>query len=199
MFLPKVEAETKSGDEEFTYDRSPIDFKVIDFWKWSVSDLLSNATRGILAEFIVATTLGLKNNRVRDEWKTYDLITSTGIKIEVKSASYIQSWEQKRYSKISFSIRQTRAWEGNDNIFKGEAKRHADIYVFCLLKNKNFDTINPLKLEQWDFYVVPTIDLDKLGTQKTISLSVLKKIADAVSYNQLKNKINKIIEWLKSK
>ena len=37
-----------------------VNYKVIDFWKWSVSDLVSNATRGRLAEFIVAKALKIK-------------------------------------------------------------------------------------------------------------------------------------------
>lgn len=42
----------KSGDEHFyLYNQTqPLDFKLINFWQWSVSDLVSNATRGILAE-----------------------------------------------------------------------------------------------------------------------------------------------------
>lgn len=199
MILPSIRTTVKSGAEDLTNNGVHTNFKILDFWKWSMSNLLSNATRGIFSEYIVATAMGIDIDSVRDEWDAYDLVTKEGVKIEVKSASYIQTWEQKNYSKISFSIKQTKAWERDNNILKGEAKRHANIYVFCLLKNKNLNTINPLELEQWDFYVVPTIELDKLGAQKTISLNVLKNITDAISYNQLKDKINKIIEWLKSK
>jgi hypothetical protein len=43
----------------------------------------------------------------------YDLITSTGIRIEVKSSAYLQSWSQKRLSTISFSISPARYWDRN--------------------------------------------------------------------------------------
>jgi len=43
-----------------------------------------------LAEYLVATVLGL-NQGVRNEWDAYDLETEAGLKIEVKSAAYIQS------------------------------------------------------------------------------------------------------------
>jgi hypothetical protein len=46
-----------------------------------------------------------------------------------------------------------------------------------LLNHKNKDTINPLNLSQWKFYVVETSLLDKeLNDQKTISLGTLNKL-----------------------
>ena len=66
--------------------------------------MLSNATRGRFAEFIVGTAIGLDIKILREEWDAYDLLTNYGAKIEIKSAAYIQSWEQKGYSKcITFS------------------------------------------------------------------------------------------------
>ncbi len=79
----------KTGDEPFTNNGAPLAQKLIDFWKWSVSDLVSNATRGVLAEFIVATALQIDPSKVRDEWAAYDLSTNEGIKIEFRSAAYL--------------------------------------------------------------------------------------------------------------
>ena len=59
-----------------------MDLTLLDFWSWSASDLVSNATRGRLAEFIVANALGVESG-IREEWAAYDLATATGIKIEV--------------------------------------------------------------------------------------------------------------------
>jgi hypothetical protein len=50
----------------------------------TASDLVSNSTRGVLAEFIVARALGLDTG-VRTEWQAFDLETASGKKIEVKS------------------------------------------------------------------------------------------------------------------
>jgi len=74
----------------------------MDFWKLSVSDLLSNTTRGTLAEFIVAMAMDIDLSNFREEWDAYDLETKNGIKIEVKTSAYLQSWFQKNYSKIIF-------------------------------------------------------------------------------------------------
>lgn len=77
-----------------------LDFDVYGFWRWRCSDLVSNATRGVLAEYIVAKALGVAEG-VREEWASYDLTTPGGTRIEVKSAAYIQSWHQETFSDIS--------------------------------------------------------------------------------------------------
>ena len=58
-----------------------------------------------------------------------------------------------------------------------ETVRQADVYVFCLLQHKDQETIDPLNLDQWEFYVLATETLDvKLGSQKTITLSSLRQL-----------------------
>lgn len=103
--LDKLTASLKTGEEPLRFNGAPTSFKLIDFWKWSVSNILSNATRGRFAEFIVASATNIDTTQVRDEWAAYDLVTAEAIKIEVKSAAYIQSWFQKSLSKISFIIK----------------------------------------------------------------------------------------------
>ncbi len=72
-----------SGEERFIDAASQLDFTVLDFWRWSTSNLVSNATRGVLAEFLVGQAVG-DTMDIRDEWAEYDLRSSTGIRIEVK-------------------------------------------------------------------------------------------------------------------
>ena len=50
------------------------------------------------------------------------------------------------------------------------------MYVFCLLKGKDRESIDPLDVEQWEFYVLSTSELDRIvPTQKTIRLGPLLK------------------------
>jgi len=92
--LPVIQPTKKSGKEKFTFKHAlQIDANVNDFWSWYCSDLMINSTRGGLAEFIVALSLGQKN-RIRAAWEPWDL-TYNGIKIEVKSSAFVQSWYQK--------------------------------------------------------------------------------------------------------
>ncbi len=190
--LKEIKASPKIGNESLTYNGQNTNYKILDFWRWSVSDILSNATRGRFAEFIVGTAVGLNHENLRDEWDAYDLITDDGIKIEVKSAAYIQSWNQKSFSTISFSIKPARYWNTVPNMQRGEPTRHADIYVFCHLKHKDQNTIDPLKMEQWDFYVLPTFRLDNYPrSQSSITINSLKKLTDPIMYSDLKNEIDR--------
>lgn len=186
----RINTSVKTGNEPFTFNQDNLNFQLFDFWKWSVSDLVSNATRGRLAEFIVAKALGIDTNNVRDEWQAYDLITPDNIKIEVKSASYIQSWYQKELSKISFSIKKSRSWDADTNIQSKESKRQADAYVFALLKHTDKDSINPLNMDQWVFYVLTAEEINNYPrSQHSIILKSLEKLTDGVDYHSTKKEL----------
>lgn len=190
--LKEIKAKSKTGTEIITDNGTETEYNLLDFWRWSVSDILSNATRGRFAEFIVGTAIGINPLNLRDEWDSYDLTTNDGIKIEVKSASYIQSWNQKQHSKISFSIKKARFWDAVNNLQRGEPKRHADLYVLCHLKHTDQSTIDPLKMEQWDFYVLPTFRLDNYKrSQSSITLNSLRKLTEPKKYSELKTEIEK--------
>jgi len=163
-----------------------------NLYNWAYGDLLVNNQRGHLAEYIVAVALGLEN-QVRLEWEPYDL-EYNGIKIEIKSCAYIQSWEQSKFSTISFDIAPTRLFNLETNKYEEERRRQSDAYVFCLLKHQDRETINPMDVSQWDFFVVPTSFLnEKFATQKRVCLSVLKETgAQTVSFEKIKNKLDAI-------
>lgn len=187
--LGKILINQKSGQEPLTFNNHETGLKLIDFWQWSVSDLISNATHGRLAEFIVASALNIDLTNIRDEWDAYDLKSPEGIKIEVKSASYIQTWNQKDFSKINFSTKTSIFWD-SETFTQSESKRHADIYVFCLLKHKVQVTLNPMKLDQWDFYVVSTLTLNNYKrSSSSITLKSLQNLATPVNYGELKKTI----------
>jgi len=178
----------KTGQEHFNFDGTQLPINVLSFWQWSSSDLLGNALRGKLAEFIVASAIDVLGN-LREEWDEYDLVANNGLKIEVKSSSYLQSWVQNKLSKIIFGIQPT----GETQSSNPERSRKADIYVFCVLAHKEKETVDPSNLNQWDFYILKTTVLDKeVPTQKTITLSSLLDLNPIhVKYDKLKNEIYK--------
>ncbi len=53
---------------------------VADFWGWSRSGLLDNTERGVLADFIVATALGIPTEGVREASAAWDLTTPDGVR-----------------------------------------------------------------------------------------------------------------------
>jgi len=144
--------------------------------------LVSNATRGVLAEFIIAHALGIPLNEPREEWAAWDLTTHDDIekniiKVEVKSAAYVQSWNQTRLSNITFNTPKTRAWDADSNRQSEEIKRQADVYVLALLAHQEKPTIDPLNLDQWLFFVLPTAALDgRTRSQHSITLRSLEKL-----------------------
>lgn len=200
--LPAINITPKTGDELMSSQDEPV-AKLIDFWKWYASDIVSNATRGSLAEFIVATSIGIDlANSVRMEWDDYDLISPEGIRIEVKSGAYIQSWEQKDYSRINFSIKESHSWSSEVRAQEEVPVRHSDVYVFCLLKHRDQDTLNPLNLDQWEFVVLPTAQVNSsFQGYKTIALSSLLKLTESVSYGKLREAIlqKAVIHFIKEK
>ena len=169
-----------------------------DYWQWSSSSVLDNTERGIVAEFLVANALGL-TQEPRVEWGSHDLETSSGIRIEVKSAAYLQSWRQKKRSAIQFGIARTKeAWDPatGESRTHDPPKRIADIYVFCLLKHENKATVDPLDTDQWEFYVVPTSVIDKeKPCSKTIGLRPLQDLAGhPCSYTTLAAAVTRVAE-----
>ena len=65
-----------AGHEEFV----GMDATVQDFWRFAMSDLRMNNTRGYLAEFLVARAVGAIGQRV--EWDAYDVLAPFGARIE---------------------------------------------------------------------------------------------------------------------
>ena len=176
--LPPIPVIRRKGTEPFIGTEH---LRLKHFWEWSASDLMSNATRGILAEFLVAAAIG-QSDGVRSEWDAFDLQTTSGLKLEVKSSAYLQSWHQRDYSKITFSIPPTRAWNAQTNRYALEAQRQADVYVFALLHHKEQHTINPLDLSQWTFFVVSRQRLEcARPKRRSIALGQLLKIRPRVS------------------
>lgn len=184
-------SERKNGDERIN---GLDDAKLLDFWQWAYSNVMCNSERGVFAEWLVAKAVGAAL-KTRVEWDKCDIVTDDGIKIEVKSSGYLQSWHQNELSKIVFSAGETRAWNIDSNTYENVKKRQADVYVFCVHKHKDIDTADPLDLSQWDFYVIKTDKLNEnLKSQKTVSLSKLIKIGAVLSdYSKLKDSIHETV------
>lgn len=167
---PAISTQKKTGKELFLNGGDGVDKTLYDFWAWAFSDLVGNTERGKLAEFIVAMAVGAAEG-ISSSWESYDLSTPDGISIEVKTSAYLQSWTQKALSQIRFGIRPTHAWNSEENTYADSLQRQADVYVFCILKHKEQETLNPLDLDQWEFYTLSTEVLNReADNQKTISL-----------------------------
>lgn len=194
MNYPPIKPQRLKGTEPITDEQGKTVSDLNSFWKWAYSNVMDNAERGALAEYLVACALGVNGN-VRVNWDKYDLLSPEGISVEVKSSGYLQSWGQDRLSSLSFGIQPTYGWDNSSNTYDTQLSRQADIYVFCIHKHTKQETVNPLDIAQWDFYLLPTTILNqKAGEQKSVSLSSLIRMgAEQCDYRNLHERIIKLI------
>jgi hypothetical protein len=162
---------------------------VLDFWSWAFSDLRQNNVRGHLAEYIVGLALGVPLT-VRSSWDDYDLLVPAGavaqgpVRLQVKSAAYLQAWGQRKLSAITFGGLRRRPfpWSAHQGFVLGETKcPKADVFVFAIQTARRHDDYDPLEINQWAFRVLPA----HLITQDTISLGTLSKLASEVTFEGL--------------
>lgn len=167
----------RSANEAFRDSGKSLDFTVGDFWRWSSSDLVSNALRGVLAEFLVARAVGCGDAECRVEWDACDLLTPSGIKLEVKASGYVQSWTQPKASVPRFDIGLKRGWDASTNSYATDLGRAARVYVFALHVHADRASIDPLDVAQWRFFVLRTSVLnERCPTQESIGLAALRAL-----------------------
>jgi hypothetical protein len=142
-----------------------IDANVIDFWRWSYSDLRDNTIRGVLAEFFVTHALGC-TGKLRESWANFDVMTpKSRLRVEVKSSGYLQSWPQRRRSRLDFGKLIGRSWDAETGELSAEREVRADVYVFCAQTCDDPDAYDALDLSQWEFYVVPGAAVRRAGAR----------------------------------
>lgn len=148
---------------------------------------MDNTWRGVLAEYLVARAVGIKEDGIRDGWGPVDLVSLTGVTIQVKSAAFLQAWYQREPSHISFSIKPRRVYDPETNSLTANPVRSAEVWVFALLAHKDKSTLNPMELAQWKFYVVPRAVLNGYQcSQESITLQSIRRLGlEPVGFQQL--------------
>ena len=130
-------------------------------------------------------------------WTSYDLSYQSK-RIEVKATTYVHPWNKKTSKQRVFSIAPTNNyyWFGRPDRNGDAEARQNDLYVFCINMNQDIEKHDPLRVDDWDFYVVPTYKINAhcSKSQKTISLGVVKRLAgEAVKWPELKDKVDEVI------
>lgn len=186
----RIPTTRKNGTESFIGTNHTI----LDYWRWAHSDIASNAERGKLAEFIVKCAVNAQSS-CRIEWDAVDVVSPKGIRIEVKSSAYLQTWKCNKLSAIQFDIAPKKSWNSETNLYSDTIGRHSDVYVFCLFACMDPQIANPIDLSQWEFFIISTKELDqKVPRQKTITLTSLVKLgAQKVSYSEIANGIQAVL------
>jgi hypothetical protein len=182
-----------TGFEPLRCSTRPLGLTLLDFWRWSESDLLNSLTRTRLAEFIVATALGARAEGPRDERSALELVTPDGVEVRVKSGSFLKSFRQRDLSKVVFipQVRPPHPHAGSDH----QAAYRAQVYVFALIGHVERATVDPLDLDQWRFFVPPTSKLEALVTeQHALTVPTLDELsAGSVAYEGLRAAVLKAV------
>lgn len=183
------------GDERFSFNGEQTEMSILDYWRWLYSDIYD--LKDTIAEYIVAKALGKDAPDNVGNWTLFD-ISYRGLRLEVKETSYFHSWqtdEEPKSKQRVFSIGKAYSEYGDNT---SEYARQNDIYIFCLSTGETRESSNPLKLENWEFYVLPTYVInEECKDGKTISLSRVRKLTDKVNYTELKEKIDKCVDDVK--
>jgi len=195
-YIRKPVTKLSSGEHFSNHTTRP--FTVLDFWRYGFSNLNSNILRGILAEFLVECALKEHEEvNVRNPWGDFD-VEYKGKKIEVKSCSYLQDWDQTKLSTILWSglKAKTLYWSSAVGAFQKEQTKEykSDIYVLALLDHKETDTLDILNLDQWRFYVLSRFKLETISKNKSsVSLTLLQKNdIESVTFDSLKETVESL-------
>jgi hypothetical protein len=159
---------------------------VVDFWRWAFSDLRMNTIRPLLAEYLVA--LAMRDPApLRIEWAPSDVCSPEGIKVEVKSSGYCQSWLQPKLSTIRFDRLSGLPMSADGSSFTGTKREwRADVYVFAIQTCQEPLCYDPLDLTQWQFRVVPASILRAAGLRSVGLAGVMRHAPEQVAWGGLR-------------
>lgn len=167
--------------------------KIKDFWQWTYSDILINKNRDDFGLFLVAHALEL-SKIPRIDWGGVEL-RYRGKKVAVKTSGYIQSWRQKRPKRVLFDISPKKGIDAKKEDSLTFRNREAEMFIFCLLNQKDVTKIDVLDLDQWLFYVVRTTVLDELfPTKKKIGIRPLNQMVTPVHHSRVRSILDTLID-----
>lgn len=185
-----------NGNEQFVDNGRPLGLSVRDFWSFQFSNILHDPDE--IAEFLVAKALGMDTPFNKQSWTLYDILYRNK-RIEVKETAYYHPFNKpgEVSRRRNFGIQKANS-EYDDSNRLNRYERQNDLYVFCLLNGTNEEEAWPLEVSHWEFFVVPTCVInEQCADQKTVSLSRVKSFASSVSYNELREAVDKVINELK--
>ncbi len=163
-----------------------------DYWSWAYSNLLNNINRGIFAEFLVGVALSV-TDQPRKEWESWDL-EYRDQRIEVKTSAYLQSWLQSRSSIIRFDIGHKNGGDIGSSTLVGERRRFSDWYIFCLYSETDPSQADVLNIAAWQFFILSTTAINQsFGEQKGVALNRIKALCSALTFEELKPELDKLI------
>lgn len=203
-----------TGKEEFVFNGAKPVASMLSFWQWTLSCIFESATRGSVAEYIVKLALDYgginKNPDGKTGMESYDLkgpvMKSNGneARIEVKSTGYFHvnphvnpEKGYKETAKQQFNIAKKTAADETGDFKDGAPKqRNNDIYV-CAVYNGKKPGDEIFDLSRWDFYVIPTNDLNNdpvYHDRQYIQLKVVQERYDKLTFDEIADAVRAVCD-----
>ena len=175
-----------SGGEIFT----GLDATVLDFWRWAFSDLRDNATRGILAEFLVARAVGDARD-LRIGWANFDALADDA-RIEVKCSAFLQGWTTRRLSDLRFGQLRAREFDADRNEYSAEPRVRADVFVFAVQTQQDPASYDMFDIQHWEFWVAAGSTISQ-HAGKSVGIAWVRTHASGpVPYDRLADTIRSV-------
>ena len=173
---------------------------LLDFWQWAFSDLCDDDIKGIFAEWMVGSLLGLHLTSARRiSWADSDIVLPNGTRIEVKATAVWQSWKLinpdgtvKPRPKIPVLDRARIRFGGlrarsGDSQWSGDRVFKSDYYVFCFQAETDPAKWDAWNLAQWEFYMMGRAELLERNVGRSISLATLHSAQEAMSATEFQS------------
>lgn len=185
---------------------------VVEFWRWAFGNLCDDTLKGLYVEWLVGRLLGLDLPLGgRNGGTNSDLILDDGIRIEIKSTAYWQSWklynetgralppeeiEQRHFERLEkplkFRLRRTRDAVDRSGT---EARLWSDLYVFAAHYEKDPRAMDLLDMRQWRFYCLRRDEVERLPA--TLTEDRLAVVSPALTARGLADRADELINELR--
>jgi len=151
--------------------------------------LVQNNLRGMVVEAMIDLVLPSGWRWVSLDWAAWDFEHADGTRLEIKQSSAKQTWSPpKLLSDRRFDIApRTGRWDGADWI--ADPGRFAHMYTFGdhPVADETADHRDPM---QWDFYVVPTVDLPP--SARSISIKSVRTLVPPCTIDELPERVEAV-------
>lgn len=146
-----------------------------DFWAWAYSDESLDAEPRILPGYLVELAL---RRAPSQRWAGTGLNDATqrlldSLTFEVRGASEVPTMARTGAANITFSLAN---------------RPDVDAWIFAIIAHTDVETLNPLDVRQWAFFVVPSVYIDMAHARaRSITLTQLAStpFGAAVSWSEL--------------
>ena len=145
------------------------------------SRLVTNSSRGLIAEAIVSTVLCPEWRWCSEDYYRCDFTHASGAQLEVKQSAACQSWPSKAPSVARWDVGARKGyWEGETYVAR--PGRNAEIYVLAWHPVADRERADHRDPAQWQFFVVQA---DALPTVRTLGMAGIAALATPVRVGQL--------------